>query len=280
LVAERRTGRIMRVAPEQEPVEVTRVPVDASGDGGLLDIALSPRYPEDGLLFAYITTPTDNRVVRIAGNDPPKDILTGIPKGPNGNGGAIQFATPDQLLVLTGNAGNPAAAGNPGSLAGKLLRVNSPQPGAAAPPSIALSGIGAAGDVCRGGDGTIWVTDRTPTQDRLQKIAPDGAVVSPAWTWPDRPGVAGCASDGVTVTISLTTAKAIAVATIDEKTKTITAAPTLSLQDRYGQLAGAAIAPDGLVWLATVNKTSGKPVPTDDRVVRIRPGGGGGGGPD
>ncbi|GAA3179208.1 hypothetical protein GCM10020255_072290 [Rhodococcus baikonurensis] len=42
LVAERRTGRIMQVAPNTTPVEVAKIDVDGSGDGGLLDIALSP----------------------------------------------------------------------------------------------------------------------------------------------------------------------------------------------------------------------------------------------
>ena len=32
-------------------------------------------------MYAYISTPTDNRVVRIADDDVPKQILTGIPKG-------------------------------------------------------------------------------------------------------------------------------------------------------------------------------------------------------
>src|SRR5690606_5791125 len=66
LVTERRTGRILKVAPEQPPVEVARVDVDPAGDGGLSDIAISPTYHEDGLLYAYVTTASDNRVVRIA----------------------------------------------------------------------------------------------------------------------------------------------------------------------------------------------------------------------
>lgn len=66
LVGERTTGRIVQVQPEpgQPVVEVKTVTgIDASGDGGLLDIALSPTYGEDRLIYAYITTATDNRVV-------------------------------------------------------------------------------------------------------------------------------------------------------------------------------------------------------------------------
>ncbi|WP_067832679.1 PQQ-dependent sugar dehydrogenase [Nocardia lijiangensis] len=280
LVAERRTGRILRVIdPDQPPVEIARLDVDGSADGGLSDIALSPTYREDGLLYAYITTASDNRVVRIAEGGPPKDILTGIPKGASGNHGAIEWASPSQLLVLTGDAGNPGLASTPSSLAGKLLRVNSPAPGGAAAPEVAVSGIGIAGDLCRDGKDSIWFTDRTPVEDRLQRLGPDGSV-GIAWTWPDRPGVAGCAAAADGVAVSLTNAKALAIAAADENTRAVTTAPTLLAQDRYGQLGGATIGPDGNVWVGTVNKTDGQPGPNDDRVVRIPPQSAGGTGPD
>lgn len=279
LVAERRTGRILKVVdPDTPPVEVARVEVDGSGDGGLTDIALSPSYREDGLLFAYITTASDNRVVRIAEEGAPKPILTGIPKGATGNRGAIEWANPGQLLVLTGDAGNPGLATSPSSLAGKVLRVNSPAPGSASP-EIALSGIGVAGDLCRDGDNGVWITDRTPAVDRLQRLGNDGTVTT-GWTWPDRPGVAGCAAGGDTVAVALTFANALAIATADPGTRTITTAPSLLAQDRYGRLGGATIGPDGNMWVGTVNKSDGQPGPNDDRVVRIPPDSAGGTGPD
>lgn len=281
LVAERRTGRILKVVdPEIPPVEVATVPVDGSGDGGLNDIVLSPTYGEDGLIYAYITTASDNRVVRVAENGSPKDILTGIPKGTTGNHGAIEWATPDRLMVLTGDAGDPAQANSPGSLAGKVLSVDSPAPGAATP-SIVASGIGTAGDVCRDSTNAVWFTDRTAVEDRLQRIGPDGTV-SVAWTWPDRPGVAGCAVVADGVAVALTDARAVAIAAADPTTGAVTTAPTLLVQDRYGRIGGATIGPDGNVWVGTVNKSEGgAPGPNDDRVVRVPPpSGGGGGGPD
>lgn len=278
LVAERRTGRIMQVTQGQSPIEIARIDVDSSGDGGLLDLALSPSFTEDGLLYAYITTQSDNRVVRIAAGDTPKNVLTGIPRGTQGNRGALDFYNPSQLLVLTGDAGDPAAAASPSSLAGKLLRVESLVPDQNGPtPQIALSGIGTAGDVCIDPSGGIWVTDRTIVEDRLQRIDPLGAVISPVWTWPDRPGVAGCGAGPGAVAISLTNAKAVAVLATDQDTGAVTAAPSLLVQDRYGQLNGAALAPDGQIWVSTVNKNGNAPGPNDDRVVKIPvPAGGGG----
>ncbi|QBJ95166.1 oxidoreductase [Rhodococcus sp. ABRD24] len=278
LVAERRTGRILRVAPGTMPTEFARIPVDSSSDGGLLGIALSPTYAEDNLLYAYVTTPTDNRVVRIAPGDTPKDVLTGIPRGNAGNAGALTFARPGELLVLTGDTENPAAATDPTSLAGKLLRVtaltSTPNPPR---PAVVLSGIGRAGGVCADHGGGVWVTDRTVVEDRLQRVRPDGTVGAPVWTWPDKPGVAGCAAAQGAIAVALTDAQAMAVLTTEAATGAVTATPALLAQKLYGRLAGTAISGEGQIWAATVNKSGGEPGPTDDRVVKIpMPNGGGG----
>ncbi len=286
LVAERLTGRILKVVATDEgvppePVEVARLDVDPTGDGGLTALALSPTYGEDGLIYAYVTTPSDNRVVRISTSDAggaPKPILTGIPKGPNGNRGGIDFHTVSRMLVLTGDAGNPSAAADSGSMAGKLLSVESPGPGANA--AVVASGIGVAGGVCSDHKDSIWITDRTATEDRLQRIGPDGVAVK-AWSWPDHPGVAGCAAASDGVAVALTNQKALALATADKNTHAVTAAPSLLSQDKYGRLDGATLGGDGNIWAATVNKTDGQPNQYDDRVVRIPPpSGGNGSGPD
>ncbi|UGT41986.1 PQQ-dependent sugar dehydrogenase [Nocardia yamanashiensis] len=285
LVAERLTGRILKVEATDEgappdPIEIARLDVDGSGDGGLTALALSPSYAEDGLIYAYITTGGDNRVVRLSTENggAPKPVLTGIPKGATGNRGSIDFHTGSKMLVLTGDAGNPGAAADNGSLAGKLLGLDT-APGAA--PEVMASGIGVAGGVCSDHVDSIWVTDRTATEDRLQRIAPDGSI-SKAWTWQDHPGVAGCAAATDGVAIALTNQKALALALADKNTHAVTAAPSLLAQDKYGRLDGASPAGNGIVWVSTVNKTDGQPNQYDDRVVRIsvNPQGGQGNGPD
>src|SRR6202521_1064609 len=74
LVAERTTGAVKQVAVNAEPKVKVVIPVDPSGDGGLMDIVLSPTYEQDRVMYAYISTPTDNRVIRVADDDIPKDI--------------------------------------------------------------------------------------------------------------------------------------------------------------------------------------------------------------
>ncbi|MCX4093945.1 PQQ-dependent sugar dehydrogenase [Nocardia sp. alder85J] len=282
LVAERSTGKVFLI-DTQDPgpwpeylKQVAQVDVDASGDGGLNDIALSPSYNEDHLLYAYITTPSDNRVVRIGSDGTAKPILTGIPKGASGNHGSLLFTDPDKLVVLTGDAGNPGAANDPGSLAGKLLQVDSPRSGSSAAPQVLVSGIGTAGGLCQGDQGNLWFTDRTAVEDRLQRLASTGTV-STAWTWPDHPGVAGCAAGVDFVAVAMTTARGMAFAKTEKDTYAITAAPGLLYQDKWGRLNAAAPGPNGTIWVDTVNKVGGQPTPTDDRVVVIAPSGGGGG---
>ncbi|MFF5033909.1 PQQ-dependent sugar dehydrogenase [Nocardia salmonicida] len=283
-VAERKTGRILQVkpvdasTPQETPVEIASVPVDGSTDGGISDIALSPTFGEDGLMYAYITTGSDNRVVRLSKGGAAKPILTGIPKGASGNRGALEWATPTQLMILTGDAGNPGAAADPGSLGGKLLRLESPSSGANKPQVVA-SGIGSAGDICRDGKDGMWVTDRTAAEDRLQHLGADGTL-SVSWTWPDHPGVGGCTATGDGVGIALNEGKALAAVAADPTTFAVTTAPTLIAQDKYGKLLGATASADGSIWVTTTNKTDGEPGEFDDRVVRIPPPQGGAGGPD
>ena len=207
LVAERVTGAVKEVSVRAEPKVKTVIPVDGSGDGGLMDIVLSPTYSQDRLMYAYVSTPTDNRVVRIADGDVPKPIFTGIPKGATGNMGALQFTSPTTLLVLTGDAGDPALAADPASSAGKLLRIEQPTTVDQAPQTTALSGLGSGGGLCVDpSDGSLYITDRTPTADRLQRITKDSKT-STVWTWPDKPGVAGCAALDGTVLVNLINTK-------------------------------------------------------------------------
>jgi glucose/arabinose dehydrogenase len=274
LVAERLTGAIKEVAINAEPKVKTTVQVDPSGDGGLLDIVLSPTYPQDRLIYAYISTPTDNRVIRIAENDIPKPILIGIPKGATGNAGALVFSSPTTLMVLTGDAGNPALAADPASLAGKLLRIEQPTTVNQAPQTTALSGLGGGGGLCIDhSDGSMYVTDRTPTADRLQRITKDSKV-STVWTWPSRPGVAGCAAMDGTVLVNLVNTKQTVAVRMSADSGAVTGDPEVVRKDVHGHVWALQLSPDGNVWGASINKTAGDAERLDDAVFPLFPQGG------
>lgn len=275
LVAERTTGAVKEVSVKAEPKVKTVIPVDPSGDGGLMDIVLSPSYEQDRLMYAYVSTPTDNRVIRIADGDVPKPILTGIPKGATGNMGSLIFTSPTTLLVQTGDAGDPAQAADPASLAGKVLRIEQPTTVDQAPTTTALSGMGAAGGMCIDpADGSLYVTDRTPTADRLQRMTKDSQVDT-VWTWPDRPGVAGCAALEGTVLVNLVNTKQTVAVQQSAENHAVTGEPEVVRQDVHGHAWALALAPDGNIWGATVNKTTGDAEQLDDVVFPLFPAGGG-----
>lgn len=278
LVGERATGRVLRVQKGSEPQLVATVPVDTAGGGGLTGLVLSPGYAEDRLVYAYVTTPTDNRVVRIAAGEPAKPVLVGIPRGAVNNGGALGVDVDGSLLVATGDAGGNAA--DPATLAGKVLRVDTlgrpakGNPTAGSP--VLSSGLHAPGGICIDPVSTMtWITDRTAVQDVLHRVVP-GPLTAPAWTWPNRPGVAGCMAQPGVVAIAETGGAALFVLRPAENGNGFTGEPETLFVNTYGRFSAAALAPDGLLWLGTVNKAGGKPVASDDRVLRVQPPSGGG----
>ena len=275
LVAERTTGAVKEVSVSAEPKVLMMIPVDGSGDGGLMDIVRSPTYSQDRLTYAYISTPTDNRVIRIADGDAPKDLLTGIPKGAGGNTGSLIFTSPTTLVVQTGDAGNPGMANDPKSLAGKVIRIEQPTTVDQAPPTTALSGLGAGGDMCLDpADKALYITDRSPAGDRLQRLGSDGKATT-VWTWPDRPGVAGCAALEGTILVNLINTKQTVAVRLAQATGAVTGDPEVVRQDKHGHAWALAVSPDGNIWGATVNRTAGDAEKLDDVVFPLFPQGGG-----
>lgn len=292
LVGERTTGRILQVAKNTEPVLVAQIDgVDASGDGGLLGIVLSPSYDEDGLIYAYVTTAEDNRIIRIARGDVPKPIFTGIPKGAAHNGGRIAFAADRSLYVGTGDTGNPAAAADPASLAGKVLRLDEfgkPAEGNSAPGSpIYAAGFTQIAGMCPLTDGTVAALDRRPAADLLLPLTAGKNYATVAdgdalWTWTAADGgAADCAiGNGVLASTSLDKEQLTGIQM--GTGGTFTGKPNVLLDNRYGRLLSVVDDTKGLLWLTTSNKDgAGTPVPSDDRVVVVPSGSAGGeGGPD
>ncbi len=265
-VAERKTGNIIiskRYGPQRV---VATVPVDGAGDGGLIDFELSPTYLQDQMIYALVTTGSDNRIVRIAPGNSVKPILTGIPKGATGNMGSISFVSPTELRVATGDAGDARAASDPGSLAGKLFTID---PNLDSPrPTIVASGFGSNVALCPDPDtGSLFVADSGPAGDRLQQVEPGGLRL--LWSWADRPGVTGCAVAGGVISVSVATAFRI-----DSLKAPTNASPSAGqpqaadVKNDYGAV-GRMTTFGGAMQIATINKTvSGAPATTtNDRVA-------------
>ena len=127
LVAERTTGRIIRIKRRTHRKRVVmRIPgVDTeAGEGGLLGIAVSPRYRRDRLVYAYFTSGTDNRIVRFRLGRRVRPILTGLERGLVHNGGRIAFGPDGKLYAGVGDAGDTSNAQSRRAQNGKILRMN------------------------------------------------------------------------------------------------------------------------------------------------------------
>ncbi|MFJ8023410.1 PQQ-dependent sugar dehydrogenase [Streptomyces sp. NPDC096311] len=143
LVSSRDEGTITRVDEKTgTKTELGRVPgVAPAGEGGLLGIALSPAYASDHMIYAYFTTASDNRIVRMLYDEKkpsgeqlgaPDTIFKGIPKGMIHNGGRIAFGPDRMLYAGAGETGDRGQAQDTKALGGKILRMTpdgDPAPG-------------------------------------------------------------------------------------------------------------------------------------------------------
>ncbi|MFE1108660.1 sorbosone dehydrogenase family protein [Streptomyces rochei] len=153
LVSSRDEATITRVDEKTgEKTELGEVPgVAASGEGGLLGLALSPDYASDHMVYAYFTSASDNRIVRMRYDEKkpsgeqlgePDTVFRGIPKGVIHNGGRIAFGPDGMLYAGTGESGDTGLSQDKESLGGKILRMTpdgEPAPGNPFPDSVVYS---------------------------------------------------------------------------------------------------------------------------------------------
>src|SRR5690606_27700115 len=128
LVSERDTGVVQHLSADGSLAPIGTVPgVVHQGEGGLLGLALLDDAGSRWL-YAYLTTASDNRIVRMPLGDDlalgaPNDVLTGLAKAGNHDGGRIAFGPDGMLYATVGDAAVPDRAQDPASLNGKILRM-------------------------------------------------------------------------------------------------------------------------------------------------------------
>jgi glucose/arabinose dehydrogenase len=282
IVGERETGRLVQVFPDRSPArELMTVPgVDTTGDGGLLGLALSPTYPEDGLVYAYLSTAADNRVVRFPLGGTPNPVLTGIPRGEIDNGGGLLFGADGTLFVGTGDSGNAALAADPNSLAGKVLHIDTFGRAVGASP-VYSRGHRDVTALCQNlapdGGSTVYATDATTVGSDELDVITEGGDYGPGGKSPlaevdaAAGGLGGCAAAGTGVFLGAMDGQRIRALTLDA-TGSVTGDPEDFLTGQYGRLRTVVLDPQGALWITTSNRDGvGSPTADDDRVLRIQP---------
>jgi glucose/arabinose dehydrogenase len=145
LVTERDTARLLRVTPAGAVTVVGVVPgIVPRAQGGLLGVAVSPRFSTDRYVYAFLSAAQDSRIVRFrypegTGITGIETVLAGIPVADAANGGRLKFGPDGMLYATTGFNFRLEFAQDPGSLGGKILRMTPdgrPAPGNPFPGSV------------------------------------------------------------------------------------------------------------------------------------------------
>lgn len=299
LVSSRDEATITRVDGKTgEKTELGEVPgVSPSGEGGLLGIALSPEYASDRMIYAYFTSASDNRIVRMIYNEgkpageqlgAPDTVFRGIPKGEVHNGGRIAFGPDRMLYAGTGESGDTGLSQDKESLGGKILRLTpegEPAPGNPFPDSAVYSyGHRNVQGLAWDGKQRLFASEfGQNTWDELNAIKPgdnygwpeaegesdDGGFHNPIDQWTtDEASPSGIAhAEG---SVWMAGLRGERLWRIPLKGTEASADPEAFLEGEYGRLRTVVPAGGNKLWLVTSNTDGrGNPEEEDDRILEL-----------
>jgi glucose/arabinose dehydrogenase len=293
LVAERNSARVLQLRVGQAPQQVATINgVSASGEAGLLGLAVSPTFAQDNLVYVYFSTASDNRIARFRLSAPQTQtvILSGLARGDIHDGGRLAFGPDGMLYAGVGDAGNTSNAQNMQSNNGKILRMT-PTGGVPAGNPFGNSLVYSLGHrnvqgLAWDSQGRMWASEfGQNTWDELNQIVAGGnygwptvegmstntAFRNPAVVWT----TAEASPSGLAFannTLFLAALRGTRLWTVPVNANGTTGTPFAELQNQFGRLRTVVRGPDGWLWVATSNRDGrGTPVTDDDRILRFPP---------
>jgi len=290
--------RILTNAGRLRRSPAARIRVSADGEGGLLGLALDPRFGRGNrFVYLYYTRASGMELTRyrLRGDRLHRDrrILGGIAAGPIHDSGRIAFGPSERLYVATGDAGEPELAQRRRSRNGKFLRLSprsyrgrggraeiltrghrNPQGFDWQPGSgrlVATEHGPDTGDevnVIRRGANYGWplVTGRRHGRFRAPIALYDPSVAPSGATFVSRPGSAW-SGDYLFATL---VGEHIRRLVISRRGRV--SGQQVLFKGRFGRLRTVVEAPDGSLYALTSNRDGrGDPTGEDDRILRIVP---------
>jgi glucose/arabinose dehydrogenase len=290
--------RLLSARGELDPDAVAEIPVLAEGEGGLLGIAVDPRYERNSFVYVYRTTESGNEVVRLRheGGGLSEDgvVLHGIPAASIHDGGRIRFGPDDRLYVATGDAAQDESAQDPASPSGKLLALEPDEyrgdGGNADPEVVSLGHRNPQGFAWHPETGRLYENEHGPEGfDELNLIEPGGNYGWPAAVGPDHEGfvaplttyeesIAPSGATFVTLPGSEWTGDYLVGALVGEQIRRLRFDGTEVTLDEplfegvLGRVRAVVEGSDGALYALTSNRDGrGTPTTEDDRIARIIP---------
>lgn len=261
------------------------------GEGGLLGIALHPDFVRNRWVYVYLSTRSDNRIVRCRFADgvlgKGQAVLRGIPMNRHHNGGGLTFGPDGLLYASTGDGEESSRAQSTGSLGGKVLRLTPQGDVPAGNPfgnytwSMGHRNVeGIAFDR----RGNLWASEFGEKRaDELNRIVPGGN-----YGWPRAEGGDGRGGfrDPFVQWSPTSTASPAGLAVARGRAwlgalrgqclfSVRLSGPDAGevrrhFRGRFGRVRQVASAPDGSLWITTSNRDGrGDPAADDDRVIRV-----------
>jgi glucose/arabinose dehydrogenase len=292
LVGARDSGTLYRVS-EGSKKEVgtldVRSRIDEGGETGLLGLALHPQFATNRLLYAYLSTEADNRIVRTTydgGLGRPEPVLTGIETSTHHNGGGLVFGPDGLLYASTGDAENSASAQDTGSVNGKVLRMTDTGKVPDGNPFDNLVwsyGHRNVEGITFDDQGRLWAAEfGDKGADELNLIRPGknygwpdvegsdgkGGYADPLAEWPvDQCSPSGVATAAGRAWLGALQGECVWSVVLDGPDA---GKARQHFAGEYGRIRTVVAAPDGSLWVTTSNRDGRTdPRPGDDRILRV-----------
>lgn len=269
----------------------------ASGEGGLLGLAVDPEFEENRFVYLYRTRAPEIDVARYRFESGELSeeaiVLDGIRAGPIHDSGRLHFGPDGDLYVSTGDAGQAEVARDRGSRNGKFIRL-SPEAyrGRGGEPEVfSLGHRNAQGFDWEPEGGRLIATEHGEDANDEVNVVRRGR----DYGWPDVQGrqsadgveepavlyeqtLAPSGATFVSLPGSSWTGDYLFAALAGEQLRRLrfdgdgTSVDEPLLEGRFGRLRTVVEGPDGALYVLTSNRDGrGAPASGDDRIIRVVP---------